>query len=118
MAKLCMHRFVWFAAIFCLLCVAPVSAAERATPNDTARFLAGLEPSKGSPLEAMSELQAWKNYARTFDAVWAKVEERQLGPIRAWRETHLATPQKTMFYMFSGPDFLYANATYPLSLIH
>lgn len=113
MAKLCIHRFVWLAAIFWLLCAVPVSAAERATPNDTARFLAGLEPSKGSPLGAMSELQAWKDYARTFDAVWAKVDERQLEPIRAWRETNLATPQKTMFYMFSGPDFLYANTTYP-----
>jgi hypothetical protein len=32
--------------------------------------------------------------------------------IRAWADTNLAAPKPTMFYMFSGPDFLYANAFY------
>jgi hypothetical protein len=32
--------------------------------------------------------------------------------IRAWADANLAAPKPTMFYMFSGPDFLYANAFY------
>ena len=33
--------------------------------------------------------------------------------IRAWSANNITTPPPTMFYMFSGPDFLYANAFYP-----
>src|SRR5207247_8698234 len=32
--------------------------------------------------------------------------------IRTRPHPHLAPPRPTMFYMFSGPDFLYANAFY------
>jgi hypothetical protein len=35
-----------------------------------------------------------------------------LSKIRAWADTNLAAPRPTMFYMFSGPDFLYADAFY------
>ena len=35
-----------------------------------------------------------------------------LKTIRAWSDAHLAAPKPTMFYMFSGPDFIYADAFY------
>jgi hypothetical protein len=40
------------------------------------------------------------------------LERRQLSKIRAWSTANLAAPKPTMFYMFSGPDFLYADAFY------
>jgi hypothetical protein len=55
---------------------------------------------------------AWQSHARFFDSAFAQLEQRQLSRIRAWAETNLAAPRPTMFYMFSGPDFLYANAFY------
>ena len=33
--------------------------------------------------------------------------------MRAWSERHLKDRQATLYYMFSGPDFLYANAFFP-----
>jgi hypothetical protein len=33
--------------------------------------------------------------------------------IRAWSNNHVTNPSPTLFYFFSGPDFLYANAFYP-----
>jgi hypothetical protein len=56
---------------------------------------------------------SWQRHARFFDNAFGQLEQRQLAKIRAWSETHLAAPKPTMFYMFSGPDFLYANAFYP-----
>jgi hypothetical protein len=41
-----------------------------------------------------------------------QLEQRQLSKIRTWADANLAAPRPTMFYMFSGPDFLYANAFY------
>ena len=99
-------------AIFLVLS-APVRAVDGVHPNDTARFLAGLPPSAGSPLAIVARNPAWQAYAKRFDTVWANVEQRQLARISVWARANLANPQKTMFYMFSGPDFLYANMFFP-----
>jgi hypothetical protein len=92
--------------------VLPVRAADTVTPDDTARFLAGLPPSAGSPLTPLTKDPSWQRHARFFDSAFGQLEQRQLSKIRAWSEANLAAPRTTMFYMFSGPDFLYANAFY------
>ena len=90
----------------------PARAAD-ATADDTAKFLAGMQPSADSPLMPLTRDPSWQRHARFFDNAFGQLEQRQLSRIRAWSETHLAAPKPTMFYMFSGPDFLYANAFYP-----
>jgi hypothetical protein len=55
---------------------------------------------------------SWQRHAKFFDAAFAQLEQRQLSKIRAWAAGNLAAPKPTMFYMFSGPDFLYADAFY------
>lgn len=87
-------------------------AADTATVDDTARFLAGLPPSEGSPLTALTKDPSWQHHARFFDNAFAQLEQRQLSKVRAWADTNLAAPKPTMFYFFSGPDFLYADAFY------
>ena len=89
------------------------NAADTATPDDTARFLAGMMPSAGSPLMALTKDPAWQSHARFFDSAFGQLEQRQMSKVRAWSEANIAAPKPTMFYMFSGPDFLYANAFYP-----
>jgi hypothetical protein len=88
-------------------------AADTVTVDDTARFLAGMQPSAGSPLLPLTKDPAWQHHAHFFDAAFGQLEQRQLAKVRAWAETNLSAPRPTMFYMFSGPDFLYANAFYP-----
>jgi len=100
------------AAIMFLAAAVPSRAADTVTADDTARFLAGMMPSADSPLMALTSNPAWQHHAHFFDAAFAQLEQRQLSKIRAWSETNLAAPRPTMFYMFSGPDFLYANAFY------
>jgi hypothetical protein len=90
----------------------PVHAADPATADDTARFLAGMAPSAQSPLMPLTQDRAWQHHARFFDAAFGQLEERQLSKIRSWAGANLAAPRPTMFYMFSGPDFLYADAFY------
>jgi hypothetical protein len=91
----------------------PVRAADTATVDDTAKFLAGMQPSADSPLAALTRDPSWQRHAKFFDAAFAQLEQRQISRIRAWSDANLAAPKPTMFYMFSGPDFLYANAFYP-----
>ena len=87
--------------------------AEAASADDTARFLAGLTPSAGSPLTALTKESGWQQHAKAMDKAFAQIEARQISRIRAWGGVNLASPQPTVFYMFSGPDFLYANAFFP-----
>ena len=60
------------AALVCLLAlsIAPAVAAENATPNDTARFLAGLPPAPESPLAALTRDPGWQHHAAYFNSVF------------------------------------------------
>src|SRR3954468_21055982 len=110
-----MFRAMRSAAVALALLAAAVSSARaaEATFDDTARFLAGMQPSADSPLVPLTKDPAWQRHARFFDGAFAQLEQRQLSEIRSWADVNLAAPRPTMFYMFSGPDFLYANAFYP-----
>jgi hypothetical protein len=100
------------AASLILAAAVEARAADSATADDTARFLAGMQPSADSPLMPLTRDAAWQHHAKFLDGAFAQLEARQLSKVRAWAETNLAAPKPTMFYMFSGPDFLYADAFY------
>ena len=101
-----------FAVATLLVTMLPARAAPSVTADDTARFLAGMMPSADSALMPLTRDPAWQHHAKFFDAAFAQLEQRQLSKIRAWSSANLAAPKPTMFYMFSGPDFLYADAFY------
>jgi len=126
------NQFIAMAGVVCLL-AAPVPAqnppapasspapAPQAIPvanpfNDTARLLAGLTPSADPTVAALAQTGAWQQHAKFFDTAWAGLEKRQLSKVRKWAETNIAdafASRNTAFYMFSGPDFLYADTFFP-----
>ena len=87
--------------------------AQSASADDTARFLAGMDVAAESPLAKFARDPGWQQHARYFDSAWKQLERRQLSKIRPWTEQNLKQRQPTLFYMFSGPDFLYADAFFP-----
>ena len=87
--------------------------AQSANANDTARLLAGMQPAPGSSLLALTKERTWQQHANRLNALFAQVENRQLARIRSWSPAKITTPSPVLFYMFSGPDFLYANAFFP-----
>ena len=97
----------------CLLLIAPALSA--ATPNEVARFLAGLRP-EDPELESLASRPEWTTHAAELDAAWAQLEKRQLTPIRLWRDSLLPSPAaagRPLIYFFSGPDVLYAHSFFP-----
>jgi len=105
--------FVAAAACVLLLGLSPARATDTVSADDTARFLAGISPAADSPLAALTKNRAWQQHARIFDSAFGRLDQCQLSRIRVWSEDNLKAPQPTMLYMFSGPDFLYANAFFP-----
>jgi len=103
-----------YAAIPLLLLAASAFAQQPPALDDTARFLAGL-PVKGT-LEPLTQSEAWRNHANALDEAWSRKEHFQLAPIRAWmvaNANEYYESSNTMYYLFSGPDFLYAHAFFP-----
>jgi hypothetical protein len=100
------------AATMFLAVAVSARAADTVTADDTARFLAGMQPSADSPLTPLTKDPTWQRHARFFNTAFGQLEQRQFSKIRTWADVNLAAPRPTMFYMFSGPDFLYANAFY------
>ena len=97
------------ASAFCSL------RAEDVSPDVTARFLAGL-PVTGTSLQEKTSDPAWARHAAEFDNQWGQFEKTQLLNIRGWAAQALGSAfasSQPVFYMFSGPDFLYANAFFP-----
>jgi hypothetical protein len=100
---------------FAFLAVITAAAQDTITPNDTARFLAGL-PVRDTPLAELSRNQAWVDHATEFDKAWKELDARQLSKIHAWSGDFIADASASkapVFYMFSGPDILYAQTFFP-----
>jgi hypothetical protein len=97
-------------AFLVLLALATAAFAQ----NDTARFLAGLPV--GGTLAPLTKNGVWESHATAIDHAWAKKESQQIGPIRGWMSTHAPAAYHSgapCYYMFSGPDALYANTFFP-----
>ncbi len=81
--------------------------------NDYARFIAGLK-SKQGPLAAKETNPTWINFARVMDQSWGRFKQRQLEVMQAWASQELSQAQcPTVFYPFSGPDFVNMFSLYP-----
>jgi hypothetical protein len=109
-------RQCWKQLIVCLLLSVCVSARGQnsASLDDHARLLAGL-PVTG-PLSGFMQDQRWQGHAAAMDKAWKTKEYFQLDPIAKWMGSHAGEYYRstaTMYYMFGGPDFLYANAFFP-----
>jgi hypothetical protein len=90
-------------------------------PNDTAHFLAGMPVRRGSPLASLTNDPAWLEHSAFFEKAFAKLSTRQLSHLYEWQQTYLAAslqPIPVAYYMFSGPDFLYADQFFPRASVY
>ena len=96
-------------------CTCTTSRAQNAPSLDeTAHLLAGLPV--GGSLASFTQTASWQGHAAAMDKAWKTKEYFQLGPIASWMSSHAGEyyrSSNTMYYMFSGPDFLYAYAFFP-----
>jgi hypothetical protein len=98
-----------------LLLLALVVTGLAEDPNATARFLAGL-PLNATDLANFAQTPAWKMHAKQMEEGWSQSEARQMQKIRAGAPASLGGIHSSplpVFYFFSGPDILYAQALFP-----
>jgi hypothetical protein len=83
--------------------------------NDYAQFIAGVHNGQ-SDLAAYEDRPAWVQQAKFFDRSWQKYRESQLAPMRKWAAEEIeaaASSRHTVFYPFSGADFISIYTLFP-----
>jgi len=83
--------------------------------DSVARLLAGIPPSHSAHAE-LATTKAWIKHSSTMQKSWAQARDGQLATMKTWRATQLPKScpvGDTLFYPFSGPDFLNAYTLFP-----
>ena len=113
-------RSIAFLSLVTLLAGADanVAVAQQArTPNDVARFLAGLPGRENGPFQALEETADWKAHAAGFDAAWSRLVSERLPKMAAFYTRELRgepVDGATVFYPFGGPDALAVMNLFPI----
>jgi len=83
--------------------------------DNLARFVAGLPQLDSNSFSTLESDHYWQEYKTAMDKNWDKMFETRLSKMSGWRDSTLAqhNDSLTLFYPFSGPDFLHANYLYP-----
>ncbi len=113
--------FLWCAMVFFLTKAQsqePLSVANPivATPDDYARFFAGLPLRAQSPLQQLMALPGVIAHSKETRDLTKKWESYRLAKIREWAraEIHPKISRPTVLkYMFGGPDFVHAATIFP-----
>jgi hypothetical protein len=95
-----------------------LTVPDTAYAQDVALFLGGQQPSQHSDLTALATTPAWQAFAQDQDKSWDKYRATHTSRMTKWAATELDSVHAnspTIFYPFSGPDFLNVFTMFPTS---
>jgi hypothetical protein len=96
-------------------------APDTANVQNVAAYLAGLPPKAETPLATLAAQPTWQAFAKDQDKSWTKYRTTHTDPMNKWAATELDSVRRattTLFYPFSGPDFLNAYTLFPTASIY
>jgi hypothetical protein len=85
------------------------------TITDLSRIFAGMTPFDSLRFKRLTNTKGWKVHHELFEQNWAKLDKR-LQAMTEWRKTELggiSADSATLFYPFSGPDFVNGDLFFP-----
>ena len=94
------------------------AAPDTVYAQDVALFLGGQQPSQHSDLASLAATPAWQAFAKDQDKSWDKYRATHTTRMTKWAATELDSVHAnspTIFYPFSGPDFLNVFTMFPTS---
>jgi hypothetical protein len=99
----------------------PVVESTGPNPQETAQFLAGMPLSSRSPLAPLAQTAAWQQHAAYLESNFARLVLGKFSRLRNWQNSYLpesTEPIPVVYYMFSGPDFLYLDQFFPNASVY
>lgn len=97
---------------------AVAAPTDAAYAQDVAAYLAGLPVRANSELAALAQSPAYQAFSAGQNKSWAKYTSTHTSRMTQWASHELDTVQRrspTIFYPFSGPDFLNVITMFPTS---
>ena len=83
--------------------------------NNITAILCG-NKGQANDLNYLFDTIAWAKHVGFIDSSWKRLEKKRLQAMKNWGRKEFEKPNaeaKTVFYPFSGPDYLTANAFFP-----
>jgi hypothetical protein len=100
--------------------VKKISDSTNATPvntitDDMASFISGMPYNKNECLSKLDSIIKWNQYVIDMDKMFSRSTTLRLKKMEVWADSALIRNKNitTVFYPFSGPDFLNAHIFYP-----
>lgn len=84
--------------------------------TDIAKILGGMSVDEKSEFYAVTQDKSFISYKTSMDSSFARMGRKRLANITSWSATEIADLNKdlkTVFYPFSGPDYLHVNTFFP-----
>jgi len=95
----------------------PLSPDDYYRINGSAHGLAGMPAPTERGASTWQAAPEWHDYQQWMDGRWDYISRVRVNAMRAWANNELGSLRKseTVYYPFSGPDFLYVNTFFPTS---
>lgn len=94
----------------------PAAAVEMkdtaAAVRTAAILLAGQQPVTGLP-PALAQSPRWATFTKEVTVNWARYSQKIADPMSQWALAELPVASDTVFYPFSGPDFVTVHQLFP-----
>ncbi len=84
--------------------------------NDIALWLAGISQDTNGTYKNLEQSDAWKDYSSDISEAFQMFEKSRVVKLDSFRDAYLVDANrdiKTLFYPYSGPDFMNANILFP-----
>ncbi|MFN5183384.1 MAG: hypothetical protein ACK5D5_10225 [Bacteroidota bacterium] len=84
--------------------------------DEMAKIISGIKDENAKVLSQVFKKKAFINYSNLFETSWKKFDSLRAPQVENFRSKKLnpiVGKTNTLFYPFSGPDFLYANSFFP-----
>ena len=107
---------VLFSGLAAAVVFVSCTEARAQTPDETARFIAGLPIEGASPVAELAKKEAWQKYSARTTSAWEKFIQPKADEMVAWRggvASKALAEAKTIYYPFSGPDMLFPRMFFP-----
>lgn len=90
----------------------PLEIKENRNLTNLANFFGGISSSTTDSLIPKEIKKQWEQFTKEMNTTYLRIDEKKK-IMNTWKNKNISISKGTLFYPFSGPDFLHANIFFP-----
>ena len=92
--------------------IQPLEINEDRNLTNLANFFGGISSSTTDSLIPKEIKKQWEQFTKEMNTTYLRIDEKKK-IMNTWKNKNISISKGTLFYPFSGPDFLHANIFFP-----